>query len=100
MDKVTGRVSGNPADAPQVQDLLYTIKNVANAGGNFRDHAEALTIADVRKLIQWSFEQCPKEYVDEAVANPLSTNLTSVQLLSKHLQMRAYISSAYTLWTR
>ncbi|KAJ3525976.1 hypothetical protein NM688_g8320 [Phlebia brevispora] len=65
-DPETGKVSGNPADSPQVEELMRTIKNKMRAAGVIRDHAEAMKIEHLRKMMDWSYEQCSQQAVDAA----------------------------------
>ena len=90
------RVSGNPAMAPDVQDILHAIQNKGRAGGG-RDHAEAITIEDMRSMMQWS-ERCVSPEVDWAAAD--ITDISTLLEVAKHLSHRAFMATAFTLWTR
>ncbi|KAF7793056.1 hypothetical protein EIP86_004161 [Pleurotus ostreatoroseus] len=102
----TGKATGNPADSPEVEDMMQTIKNRSAAADDARDHAEAMTLDDLRKMMNWSLVQCPQELVDSVLAQAVdpdrSSQLDVAQILfvSKHLQIRGFFSSAFVLWTR
>ena len=55
LDEATGAVKGNPARSAAVQDILKAVKNRDKANGGTRNHAEAMTIDEMRKLMDWSW---------------------------------------------
>ncbi|KAJ7792481.1 hypothetical protein B0H14DRAFT_3563421 [Mycena olivaceomarginata] len=81
-DEETGKVLGNPA--PRAKGAAAT-----------RHHAEATTIEDIRAMMQWSGSECPNEKLENAPKTQ-----EELELMIKHGQMRAFLSSGYTLWTR
>jgi hypothetical protein len=93
-DEVTCEVTGNPARSACIEDLMKTIKNKSGANGGHRNHAEAIRIEDVGRIMEMSEKQCPGgtyEHIKDA--NELKT-------VTEHLMMRAFITSGFTLWTR
>ncbi len=51
----TDTVTGNPASSAWVQDMLQALKNKSRANGaGGRNHAEAMLIENLRKLLNWS----------------------------------------------
>ncbi|KAG2744252.1 hypothetical protein P692DRAFT_20820987 [Suillus brevipes Sb2] len=54
-DKGTGVVTGNPALSAAAQDMMEVLKNNEGAKGGSRNHASAMTIEDVQKLMAWSY---------------------------------------------
>ncbi|KAJ7097829.1 hypothetical protein B0H15DRAFT_773173 [Mycena belliarum] len=96
-DEDTGRVSGNPARAPEIQSFVKCIKNKARVKGAAatRHHAEATTIEDMQKLMQWSALECPPNKLE---AKP--ENVKDLLKIIKHGMMRAFLTSGYVLWTR
>ncbi|KAH9948145.1 hypothetical protein B0H21DRAFT_848678 [Amylocystis lapponica] len=94
-DETQKRVSGNPALSAQVQDILHTIENKSRAGGDGRNHAEAMTIGSMKKMMEWSEQTCPSDWLEKDIKD-LGTLLT----VSKHFLMRAFMSSGFTIWTR
>ncbi|KAF7799005.1 hypothetical protein EIP86_010235 [Pleurotus ostreatoroseus] len=102
-DPETGRVSGNPADSPEVEDIMQSIKNTIHAAGAPRDHAEAMKIEDLRKMMNWSLQECPQALVDTVLAQEAKGETCSVEtrlFITKHLQIRGFYSSSFVLWTR
>ena len=89
------RVSGNPALSAQVQDILHTIENKSRAAGGSRDHADAMTIESMRKMMEWSERECPSSWRAQDIKD-----LATLLNVSKHFLMRAFMSSGFTLWTR
>jgi hypothetical protein len=91
----TGRLSGNPARAASVEDIMTTIKNKCGAKGGQRNHAEAIRIEEMKQVMDWSEAQCPEVTVGSEmrdVARLLHT--------AKHVMMRAFMSTGFTIWTR
>jgi hypothetical protein len=76
---------------------MKCIKNKARAKGAAvtRHHAEATTIEDIRAMMEWSGSECPNEKLENAPKTQ-----EELELMIKHGQTRAFLSSGYTLWTR
>lgn len=93
LNKSTGTVSGNPANAAVVMDLMKTLKNKFGAGGGSRSHTAAMTEPHMKAIHSHLMSICPGEAV------PCKT------LHDKDLRMRclfflAFSSLSWTLWTR
>ena len=102
-DPDTGKVSGNPADSAEIEDLMRSIVNRSRASGDPRDHAEAMTIGDLRKKMSWSLEECPTAVVDAAIAMVKAGEQPPVEqvlFITEHTQGRACDSGGIVLWTR
>ena len=101
LNETTGTVTGNPADAPEVQDTLCAINNSIREKWAFRDHSDAMKIADLANLMSWSLSVCGPERV-EAVRQGQRGELDMYEIVfvAKHLQVRTYITTAFTMWTR
>lgn len=103
LDESTGSVMGNPASAMEIAELVRVIqtKAVAEGANATRRHAEAITIEDMKVLIQWSEQVCPNEEI-ENYKNPEGgcEDPTRLKLLLTHAMMRAFCTSGFTLWTR
>lgn len=74
-----------------------------------RKHAEALSIEDVKKLMRWSELKCANDNIEEVRTNrenrpvakdEVSLTIEQLHVLFEHAFMRAFVSSAFTLWTR
>ena len=61
-----------------------------------RNHAEAITIEEIQKLMNWSERECPNE---KLTSLPIET-LADFKVCLEHGLMRAFMTSAFTLWTR
>ncbi|KAF5367338.1 hypothetical protein D9615_010283 [Tricholomella constricta] len=122
-DEETKEVSGCPARAPCIIELKKSIQTRGKANAASRKHAEALTIEGLKKLMDWSEHQCPTgrlEGVQNLTAPDLDAGIADdggqpfeegkdreqplsieqLHLLFNHGFMRAFMSSAFTLWTR
>ncbi|PSR73100.1 hypothetical protein PHLCEN_2v11047 [Hermanssonia centrifuga] len=87
----TDTVTGNPASSARVQDMLQALKNKSRANGaGGRNHAEAMLIEDLRKLLDWSTSQCPNDWLDKEL-----TDVDTLHFVAKHLMMRAFTTSGY-----
>ncbi|KAF5371482.1 hypothetical protein D9615_009624 [Tricholomella constricta] len=116
LDKATNEVSGCPARAPCVLAIKKAMQTRGKATIATRKHAEALSIEDEQKLMQWSQCLCSHERLEEVsseknrngstrpvkgkdeVAIPLTVE--EVHFIFEHGFMRVFVTSAFTLWTR
>lgn len=96
MNEETGKVSGNPATGYDVQKIMKALVTKGRATDD-RDHAEAMLIEDMRKMMTWSEGQVSSA-VDWATAD--IPDVESLRTVADHLEMRAYMAGAFTLWTR
>ena len=96
-DESTGQVQGCPARAPAVTSLLHAIKIRASVKGAAatRQHAEAISIEEIQTLMQWSERTCPNELLEMPVPD-----VETLMFRLEHALMRAFVTSAFTLWTR
>ncbi|KAG1838125.1 hypothetical protein F4604DRAFT_1962174 [Suillus subluteus] len=98
----TGIVSGNPAQSAAVQDMMEVLKNNEGAEGGCRNHASAMTIEDMRKIMAWSYKQCPDELISliySQVQSGLPLDMDEVISAQKHLVIRAFATTGFTIWT-
>ncbi|KAG1895005.1 uncharacterized protein F5891DRAFT_984589 [Suillus fuscotomentosus] len=103
-NEVTGVVTGNPALSAAVQDMMEILKNNEGAEGGTRNHASAMTIEDMQKLMSWSYDQCPDKLVSQ-IYQCLRTgevlDIADVVLAQHHLMVRAFSTTGFTtIWTR
>jgi hypothetical protein len=94
-NKTTGVVTGNPANASIIQDLKKTIHNKKSVEGVARNHADAMTADDMKKIIERSEESCP---FIEGQAFP--EDIESLLKCASHFELRALMTTGFTLWTR
>ena len=96
-------MTGNPALSAAVQDMMEILKNNEGAEGGMRNHASAMTIEDMRKLMTWSYDQCSDELVSR-IYQCLQTggvlDIADVVLAQRHLMVRAFSTTGFTIWTR
>ncbi|TRM70318.1 hypothetical protein BD626DRAFT_563974 [Schizophyllum amplum] len=92
-------VLGCPARASHVKAFITMIKNRDNAKGASatRNHAEAMTLEDLTVIMRRSEEQWPSYLVNDP---DTVEDSGSMYELMKHVMMRAFMSSAFTMWTR
>ncbi|KAF8060132.1 hypothetical protein FPV67DRAFT_1423798 [Lyophyllum atratum] len=103
-DKETKQVLGCPARAPNVLEIKKAVKTRGKNDGATRKHAEAISIEDMKRLVQWSQRICSLEQLerrpDESASTRANREETKLLLLFEHGFMNAFVSSAFTLWTR
>ncbi|EDR05077.1 uncharacterized protein LACBIDRAFT_303868 [Laccaria bicolor S238N-H82] len=94
LDETTGKVSGCPARAPAIHDLMKAVKTRAATKGAAatRKHAEAMSLEDLQKIMDWSEGRCPNELFDNVPSNPESVAL--------HGLMRALYPTLFVLMLR
>jgi hypothetical protein len=97
-DDKTGLVTGNPARAACVLDMMKTVKNKCGAEGGTRNHAQALTIEDMTKIINTSEKHCPLWCPGGSPA--YETDASFKASVMDHVLVRGFLTSAFTLWTR
>jgi len=95
VDEATGKVKGNPARAACIQDIMKTILNQCGSNGDTRTHATAISIEDMKALMDWSYSQLGEESLSKKY-----TDGSELMEATKHILMRAFMSSGFTLWTR
>ncbi|KAF5320260.1 hypothetical protein D9611_011257 [Ephemerocybe angulata] len=97
-DPKTGKVIGCPARAYEVKQLVKSVKARAAQRGEAteRHHAEAITIEDMRAIMDWSEAICS----DSALEAPLLCNPDAVKIMDMHGLYRAFSTSAFTMFTR
>ena len=59
-----------------------------------RDHARAIRIEDLTQMMDWSEKLVPSLSLEKLDNNDITLEVV------KHVLMRAFLSSAFTLWTR
>ena len=93
----TGKVTGCPARASAVEKFMKAIKTKSGVKGSAatREHAEAMRIEELQKIMQWSESQCPHEMLGRE-----HYDLDTLKLVIKHGLVRAFAASGFTLWTR
>lgn len=102
IDPATQVVSGCPARAPGVLAVKKAVQTRSKADGATRKHAEAISIEDMKKLMQ-SLERTLSAEQLENFADGRRDGSTTVKSLREIFEcafMKAFASSAFTLWTR
>jgi hypothetical protein len=90
-----GRWERNPAQSAEVQDIMTAIKHKCGAEGGDRTHSLAMSKDHMDKIFAWSDTQCPKgQYASPAM------DLETRALMTKHLEFKAFSSTAWTIWSR
>ena len=93
-------MKGCPARARTVKELVKVIRNrdVQTGITASRHHAVAMTIQDLKTIMQWSEEVVPPNSTpsDQMGCMGMQTLYTFL----KHNMMRAFLSTGFTLWTR
>ncbi|KAM6495111.1 hypothetical protein JOM56_009734 [Amanita muscaria] len=89
-DEDRGRAIGCPARSNAILSIMSVIKNKNGIKGahTVRNHAEAMTLTVLSRIVAWSEVEVPL---------PTVGDLANVIL---HFLMRAFMASGFTLWTR
>jgi len=76
--------------------MMKTIKNrsVTKAGAT-RQHAEAMSIEDLRSMMEWSEAACPNEWFGRE-----PSDFAMMKLMNTHGFMRAFATTGFNLFTR
>lgn len=98
-DEETGKVIGNPALASVIKSIKTVVKNKCATDGATRNHAEPLTIEDMREIMDWSQKLIPVSVAEEELAQPVVEGL-DVRDTQTHFYMRAFLARGFILWTR
>ncbi|KAJ7593936.1 hypothetical protein C8J56DRAFT_777258 [Mycena floridula] len=93
LDQSTGQVTGNPACSAVAQDLLQAIKK--STAGTAHNHAEAITIGDIKIMMDYSRKLVPDALIKADVIPP-----ELFAEVAHHSMMCAFITSGFVLWTR
>ncbi|KAF9024486.1 hypothetical protein BDZ89DRAFT_925293, partial [Hymenopellis radicata] len=95
-------VRGNPARAQAVMNTVHEIKNRDRKGGAAatRNHAEAITIEEMKRTMEWSFSICPELLVTRFLRADSTLTMEERSNVIEHTFMRAFTSTGFTLWTR
>ncbi|KAG1733448.1 hypothetical protein EDB19DRAFT_1639699 [Suillus lakei] len=102
-DEGTGVVTGNPALSAAAQDMMEVLKNNEGAEGGSRNHASAMTIEDMQKLMAWSYSQCPDgivSHVWQSIEGRSTLDVADVILAQQHLMVRTFSTTGIMIWTR
>ncbi|KAJ6496756.1 hypothetical protein DFH09DRAFT_1103549 [Mycena vulgaris] len=91
----TSRWEGNPVDSAEVEDTMESIKNKCGKDDGERKHSLAMTKEYMEKTFAWSDAVCPPA----SYSSP-STTVEERALKTKHLEYKAFASTAWTIWSR
>ncbi|KAJ6583919.1 hypothetical protein DFH09DRAFT_1359873 [Mycena vulgaris] len=91
----TSRWEGNPVDSAEVEDTMESIKNKCGKDDGERKHSLAMTKEFMERTFAWSDTVCPP-----ASYNSPSTTVEERALKAKHLEYKAFASTAWTIWSR
>jgi hypothetical protein len=96
------RWEGNPASSAEVADVLTAIKHKSGAEGGDRTHSLAMAKEYMERILKWSEGKVSVEAVQNVLKNAGQTSVTVEEraLMTKHLQFRAFASTAWTVWSR
>lgn len=75
-------------------------KDGAKGAAATRHHAEAMKIEDLGHMMNWSEQQVPSATVGQRLRTINQQQTEGRYLMLKHVMMRAFLSSGFTLWTR
>ena len=97
LDETTRKVSGCPAQASAIHDLMKAVKTRAATKGAAatQRHAKAKALKDLQEIMVWSTGKCPDELFDNIPSNP-----ESITLMNLHGLMQALYPSLFVLMLR
>jgi hypothetical protein len=100
----TGKVKGCPACASNVKSVVDSVKACKKSKGvsATRNHAEAMTLEELQRLMDWSTQKCPNEWLtgDDGWRSEAYDAIAALRHRLQHGLMRGFMPSAFTLWTR
>lgn len=108
-DEATGIISGCPARAQSIRDLVKAVRarDKKKGAAASRNHAEALSIEDLQRFMNWSEAICPNNmpsgcvYGEQAAGENLiyqpGGRGPSLKMIVEHTFMCAFASMAFTL---
>ncbi|KAM6502988.1 hypothetical protein JOM56_002965 [Amanita muscaria] len=114
-DDHRGRVTGCPARSNAILSIMSVIKNKNGIKGahTVRNHAEAMTLTVLTRIVAWSEAEVPVATVEDLVSADLTSRLSyhetaeirtsrvsTSPAIILHVLMRAFMASGFTLWTR
>jgi hypothetical protein len=101
-NRATGVTTGCPARAAIIIRLLKMVKAKDGQKGAAatRHHAEAMRSQDLLKIMVWSASHFPVDYISTQGATESAGRLALLSEWLKHVEMRAFLSTGFTLWTR
>jgi len=97
------RWEGNPASSAEVQDVLVAIKHKSGAEGGNRTHSLAMSKEYMERMFRWSEGKVSIETAEQVLKDAGQATNMSVKersLMTKHLEFRAFASTAWTVWSR
>jgi hypothetical protein len=83
--------------------MMEVLKNDKGAEGGSRNHASAMTIEDMQKLMAWSYSWCPDKvvsHVHQSVEGGPTLDMADVILAQRHLMVCAFSATGITIWTQ
>lgn len=95
----SGKVTGCPAKSYDVKELIKSIKarKAKTISAAYCHLAEVMSIENMRTIVlQYSQGVCP----NEALENPPLFDAAALKLLDLHGFMRAFMTTAFTLFSR
>lgn len=81
--------------------MMEVLKNNEGAKGGSRNHASAMTIEDVQKLMAWSYGQCPDgivSHIRQSVEGRSTPDVADMILAQWHLMVCAFSTTGITIW--
>lgn len=97
----TGEVQGCPAQAETVKAVVEAVKihNKSKEASVMQNHANAMSLDEIQKLMRWSTSICPDSLLTAFVVQSI-TDAAELNFWLEHAFMHTFMSSAFTLWTR
>ncbi|KIJ48394.1 hypothetical protein M422DRAFT_247732 [Sphaerobolus stellatus SS14] len=90
--------TGNPAESREVNQIVKAVQSRDAATGE-RKHSAPMRKEYMDQIMAWSEKECP-EYFIQAFHSGKELGVEARVKVTKHLCMRAFSTSAFTLWAR
>jgi hypothetical protein len=84
-------------------DVLTAVKHKSGAEGGDRTHSLAMSKEHMDRVFCWSEDKVSTESAQQFVKDAAqASNMCSEErmLMTKHLEFRAFASTAWTVWSR
>src|SRR6266478_6514719 len=90
---------GNPCEGSDVKDIMTTITNYTQSTNPSQHHSHAIQISDIEKMYSLMASTCPPLLIQKAMSDQ-ELEWEELKAVITHLMWSAFVSLAFTLWTR
>ena len=80
--------------------MLIAVKHKSGAEGGDRNHSLAMSKEYMERMLQWSESKVSTESAHRFMKGSELASSNERTLMTKHLEFRAFASTAWTVWSR